>query len=54
MKFIRQYDENSPVVTIELHRDVTLEEALDMFEKFLLACGYSFDGSVVIEDDING
>lgn len=52
IKFIYQYDETSPEVSIKiLDPDVDLTEVLTQFESFLKASGYAFSGSVDIIDD---
>jgi hypothetical protein len=39
-------------VLIQLPYDSTLDEVLDTFERFLLACSFSFHGHVrIIEDE---
>ena len=48
MRFTYQFDENSPKVEITLSPESTLTEALEGFENFLRAVGYSFDGVVDI------
>ncbi len=53
MQFIYQFDEGMPKISVELHSETTLEEALENFEAFLRACGYSFEGNVTIEEPVN-
>lgn len=50
MQFFYQYKEGDGSVTMTLPPDATLEEALEGFETFLKATGYSFIGRV----EING
>jgi len=52
MEFFYQYREGDGTVSITLPPDATLEEALEGFETFLLAAGYSFDGQVEINGNI--
>lgn len=47
--FIYQYDENSPRISINLPCP-TLSEAIEQFESFLRAAGYSFDGMLDIHE----
>ena len=51
MEFFYQYREGESV-KITLPADATLEEALEGFETFLLAAGYSFNGQVVIDGNV--
>lgn len=44
--FEYQYDANSPKVHIELSSDSTLSDVIEQFERFLLAAGYSFYGTL--------
>lgn len=46
MKFEYQFDAEHPKVTIELSPEATLSEAVEQFEAFLKAAGYSFDGKL--------
>ncbi len=47
MRFI--YKElNAPIVELSTADHITLAEALETFEQFLRACGYVFDGHVII------
>ena len=51
IKFESQYDEDSPKVTMYLHSDSTLDEVTEVFERFLRAMGYHFDGTVDIVEE---
>ena len=51
MKFIYQYDDNSPLIQMELQRNATLKEVLEAFEDFLRGCGYYFQGELDIADE---
>lgn len=51
MKFIYQFDENSPKVEITLSPESTITDALEGFEAFLRAAGYCFDGVVDIVNE---
>lgn len=50
MEFFYQYGKDEGSVAMTLPPDATLEEALEGFETFLLAAGYSFSGHI----EING
>lgn len=50
MEFFYQYKEGDGSVKMTLPPDATLDEALEGFETFLKAAGYSFAGRV----EING
>ena len=52
MEFFYQYKEGDGSVSITLPSDATLEEALEGFETFLLAAGYSFSGRVEINGNV--
>lgn len=52
MEFFYQYGENEGSVALTLPPDATLEEAIEGFETFLLAAGYSFDGRLEINGNI--
>jgi hypothetical protein len=41
MKFTHKYDEKSPEITFEIDKDCTYTEALEAFEAFAIAVGYS-------------
>ncbi len=54
MKFFYQYekDDDTPTVTVGVKKpDATLTEVLEVFERFLLGCGYIFDGHVEINTE---
>lgn len=53
MKFINQYDEDATKVEMTLPADATLGEVLEVFEMFLKASGYAFNGIVEIVEDPN-
>lgn len=47
MQFTYQYEKGSPKVVVKVPAsDITLTEALEQFEGFLRAAGYSFDGQL--------
>ncbi len=51
MRFEYQYEEGSPKVTIEIENaDICLDELLPQMGGFLRACGYSFDGELITEE----
>lgn len=49
MQFIYQFDEFSPKVSIELGADAAIPEALEAFESFLKAAGYSIPEGHIID-----
>lgn len=52
MQFVYQYDKQSPRVVVRVPGpDTTLTEALEQFEAFLKAAGYSFDGQLDFVND---
>jgi hypothetical protein len=55
MKFTHSHtdlDNNvQETITIETCQHITLNEALESFERFLKAVGYSFEGTITIEED---
>jgi len=52
IKFEYQYGENSPLVTMILHRDSTLDDVLEEFESFLHMAGYPIDGVLdIVQED---
>ncbi len=54
MKFIHQYDENSPLIEVTLHKDSDLSEVFEAFAGFLRAAGYVFDGNLeIINEESN-
>jgi len=53
MEFFYQFRDGDGSVKITLPADATLEEALEGFETFLLAAGYSFEGQVEINGNID-
>ena len=46
IKFEYQYDDQSPKISVELHADSSLPDVIEQFERFLLAAGYSFEGTL--------
>lgn len=40
-KFIYQYDEQNPLIEVSISKDSTWSEAIEAFESFLKASGYS-------------
>lgn len=52
MEFFYQFRDGDGSVKITLPADASLEEALEGFETFLLAAGYSFDGQVEINGNV--
>jgi len=48
---VHQYEEGSPTVTMLIDRDATLDEICDAFTYFLKACGYVFDGEVILSEE---
>ena len=52
MRFIYQYQDVGPKVEMTLPDDTTLPEALEQFENFLKAVGYSFAGVIDVIDEI--
>ena len=53
IKFTSQYDEHATKVEMTLPADSTLGEVLEVFEAFLKASGYAFNGIVDIVEDPN-
>lgn len=53
MKFEYQFDENSPKVTVELSAESCLPDVIEQFEHFLLAAGYSFEGTLDFVEEHN-
>ena len=55
IKFFKSHDPDNHFdvsdVLIQMSNDSTLDEVLDTFERFLLACSYVFKGHVQIVDD---
>lgn len=51
IKLEYQYEEHSPRIVVELHSDSSLDEVVEIFERFLLASGYSFRGRLGIVED---
>ena len=55
IKFYKSHDETNHYdvsdVLIQLPNDSTLEDVLENFELFLLACSFVFSGHVRITDD---
>lgn len=52
MTFTYQYDKHSPKVVLKIKGpDTTLTEAIEQFELFLKAAGYSFDGQLDFTED---
>lgn len=43
MKLEHQYDELSPKVTMEIRKDANLDEVVEAFKLFLMACSYHSD-----------
>lgn len=37
-------------VRLEVHWDASLDDMCETFERYLRACGYQFDGTVIIEE----
>lgn len=54
MKFTHSHTDRDgrvlETVTIETNEGNTLDEALETFERFLKAVGYTFEGSIIIEE----
>lgn len=50
MKFSYQFDENAPKIKMQLDPQASLKDILIEFKRFLLACGYTVKGDVVIEN----
>lgn len=51
-KFIRKSDDNPPeTIEFTLHDGATLNDMLEKFEDFLLACGYRFRGTLDFQDE---
>lgn len=48
IKFTSQYDKEHEKIDMEMHSDSNLGEVLEVFERFLKATGYNFDGTVDI------
>lgn len=48
MKFTHQYDDDKPEIIMHVHREASLDEAIQAFEDFLRACGYYVEGSLQI------
>jgi Tat protein secretion system quality control protein TatD with DNase activity len=40
MKFLHQYDKNSPLIEVTLHSDSGIEEVIESFKQFLIAVGF--------------
>ena len=55
IKFYKSHDPDNQFdvsdVLIQLPNDSTLDDVLDTFERFLLACSFVFSGHVRITDD---
>lgn len=55
MEFKYRFDEQSPVITVSLSSEATLTEVVEIFERFLKAVGYCFDGNLeIVEETTNG
>lgn len=49
-KFIYQYDDGSPQVTVDVPIDSNIEKVIEAFEMFLRCSGFSMDGEIVYQD----
>lgn len=50
-KFTLQYEFNDTKIVHEFGGEITLQQALEHYEQFLLGCGYRFKGTLDIIDD---
>jgi hypothetical protein len=48
IKFIYQFDDDTPKISMKLEAHANLEEVCEAFENFLRGSGYVFDGTVAI------
>lgn len=51
IKFEYQYDSTSPIISVTMLPDMTLDNVLSSFEMFLRASGYVFDGVITTCSD---
>lgn len=50
-KVTLQYEFNDIKIVHEFSGEITLQQALEHYEQFLLGCGYRFNGTLDIIDD---
>lgn len=55
MKFTYQFDQDAVKIEVSLPPEAVLPEVLEAFEKFLVASGYVFDGTLdFVQEESNG